>query len=72
MRGNRSGKEMYSRKRERDAAIIKEGSEKRITLHKGRPVARQEVSQIDCSGPMNIKVTDRCHIILNNLVDIEC
>lgn len=21
---------------------------------------------------MNIKVTDRCHIILNNLVDIEC
>lgn len=29
------------------------------------------MSDTDCSGPMNIKVTDRCHIIFNNLVDIE-
>lgn len=33
-------------KEKRYAAISKEGSEERITLHKGRPVTRQEVSQI--------------------------
>lgn len=44
----------------------------RSRSHCTRVDRSQDMSDTDCSGPMNIKVTDRCHITFSNLADIEC